>query len=86
MKGPRPPVNGTVRMFLQDDCAQGEATKGSVRKHTRILPHTSGAHEYASAPVPVICTVLIKPEQVDRRPARTFLSSPTCSGHSRHVN
>ena len=58
-----------------------------VCKHTRIFSHTSGAHEYASAPVPLICTVLIKPGQVDMEAGTYFsLLSPTCSGHSRHVN
>lgn len=50
MKGPRCSVNGTVRMFLQDDCVRGEETKAGVQTHLHFS-HASGMHEYTSAPV-----------------------------------
>lgn len=65
-------------MFLQDDCVQGEETKALAY----FLTHQARMHDYTLTPVPKMCTVLIKPEQVDRRPARAFLSSLTCSGQN----
>lgn len=70
MKGPRGVrVNGTVRMFLQDDCVRGEATKAHAQKAlTYFLTH----HERTFTPAPLICTVLIKLERADRRLALKF--------------
>lgn len=63
-------VNGTVRMFLQDDGVFGERThKG--KNDSGIFSHTSGTHALFT-PVPMICKVLIKQKQVDRRVACTF--------------
>lgn len=85
LKGPR----GWWMGQLECSCkmtVSGERQQRLVHKHTRIFSHTSGTHEYTFTPVPIICTVLIKLERIDRKLARAFLSSLSCSGHFQHVN
>ena len=64
-------MNRTVRMFLQDDCVR-RGNKGTCATTLAHFLTHHAAHEYTFTPVPIISTVLIKLEQVDKRLALKF--------------